>query len=353
MLRSNLFSRRPDLNFASDNASVCDPIILDAIKGANSNAAMPYGNDAMTKKVEAKLSDVFETQTRVFLVATGTAANALALSTMTPSWGTIYCHWESHVYEDECGAPEFFANGAKLLPIKGTACKIDPANLDYHARRGHGDVHMTKPEAATITQATEMGTLYSPAEIQSIHDICQKHGLNLHMDGARFANAIAALNNTPAEMTWKSGVDALSFGATKNGALGVEAVILFDLTKAEEFEYRRKRGGHLFSKMRFLSAQMLAYLDNDLWLKNASHANAMATRLSQGLMGIKGVELNQTAAANIIFPKMPKTMIKGLLDQGFEFYERWGDGEVRLVTAFNTTEQSVDALIKATRDLSA
>jgi len=339
------------LNFASDNTTICHPAIMAALTGANENPLMPYGDDDLTARAEARLCDIFETDAAVFLVATGTAANALALATMTPSWGTIYCHWSSHVYEDECGAPEFFADGAKLLPIKGKDAKLDATDLDYHGGRGHGDVHMTQPKAVTITQASELGTLYKVDEIRAISQVCKKHGLKLHMDGARFANAIAALDMTPAEMTWKTGVDALSFGATKNGAFGVEAVILFDKTKAEEFAFRRKRAGHLFSKMRLLSAQMLTYLENDLWLENAAHANRMAKRLSQGLMAIPGIELDRVAEANMLFPKMPKPMIKGLLEQGFQFYERWDDGEIRLVTAFNTREEDVDNLIRAAQGL--
>ena len=336
------------MNFASDNTTGASPEIIDAIAAANDGQTMPYGNDDYTAKVGDRIRDIFETDAEVFLVATGSAANALALSTMTSSYGAVLCHWLSHIYEDECGAPEFYSGGAKLIPLDGEGAKIDPVNLKKYAGRGVGDVHMVQPMATSVTQITEMGTAYSANEVGVISEICKTHDLKLHMDGARFANGLAQLDCSPAEITWKAGVDVLSFGASKNGALTSEAVVFFDKSMAREFEFRRKRGGHLFSKMRLLSCQMEAYLSNDLWLNNAHHANAMGQRLKRGLTGIPGIEFPTVNDANMLFPHMSRALIDALHTDGFKFYDdRWGDGIVRLVTAFNTPESDVDAFIEA------
>ena len=338
------------MNFASDNTTGASPEVIDAISAANDGQTMPYGNDEYTARVVDRIRDVFETDAEVFLVATGTAANALALSTMTSSYGAVLCHWLAHIYEDECGAPEFFSGGAKLVPLEGSGAKIDPATLKQHAGHGAGDVHMVQPMAASITQITEMGDIYSADEVGAISEICKSNNLKLHMDGARFANALVALDCTPAEITWKAGVDVMSFGASKNGALSSEAVIFFDTSMAREFEFRRKRGGHLFSKMRLLASQMDAYLNDDLWLKNARHANTLGQRLKQGLTDIPGIELRDGNNANMLFPTVTRELIDALHDDGFQFYDnRWGEGVIRLVTAFNTPEAHVDAFIEAAR----
>lgn len=340
------------VSFASDNASGVAPEILRALAQANSGAAMPYGEDAITRRVTARLAEIFETDAVVFPVATGTAANVLALSVMTPPYGAVYCHALAHIQVDECGAPEFYTGGAKLVPLPGANGKID-ARVLAAAIEGAGNVHAVQPAAVSITQASEAGTVYTPAEIAALAEVARGHGLGLHMDGARFANALAAGNHSPAELTWKSGVDALSFGATKNGALGAEAVVLFKPELAATFAYRRKRGGHLFSKMRFLSAQLDAYLRDDLWLCNARHANAMAGRLGAGLAALTGVTLCYPVEANEIFLRMPGTMIAGLLARGFVFY-RWGaeaNREIRLVTAFNTDPADVDTFLAAANAL--
>ncbi len=224
------------MNFASDNTTGASPEVIDAIAAANSGQTMPYGNDDYTANVVNRIRDVFETDAEVFLVATGTASNALALSTMTPSYGAVFCHWLAHIYEDECGAPEFFSGGAKLIPLEGDGAKIDPDQLKKHAGRGVGDVHMVQPMATSVTQVTEMGDIYSVDEVGEISDICKSNNLKLHMDGARFANALVTLDCSPAEITWKAGVDVLSFGASKNGALSSEAVIFFDKSMALEVE---------------------------------------------------------------------------------------------------------------------
>lgn len=336
------------VSFTSDNASGAAPEILQALAEANSGAAMPYGQDAITRRVEARLAEIFEATVAVFPVATGSAANSLALSVMVPPYGAVYCHETAHIHVDECGAPEFYTGGAKLVPLSCAHGKIDAAALGA-AIEGAGNVHAVQPAAISITQASESGTVYTPAEIAALAEVARRHALGLHMDGARFANALVAGNHSPAEITWKAGIDALSFGATKNGALGAEAVVLFKPALAETFAYRRKRGGHLLSKMRFLSAQLDAYLRDDLWLRNARHANAMAARLGAGLATIAGVTLCHPVEANEIFARMPETLIAGLLAQGFVFYRCGAEarGEIRLVTSFDTDSKDVDAFLAA------
>jgi threonine aldolase len=340
------------VSFTSDNASGVAPEILQALVEANSGPAMPYGADAITQRVSARLAEVFETEVTVFPVATGTAANSLSLSVMVPPYGAVYCHELAHIQVDECGAPEFYTGGAKLVPLAGAHGKFDAQTLSA-AIEGAGNVHAVQPAAISITQASEAGTIYTPAEIAALSEVARSNGLGLHMDGARFANALVAGNHSPAELTWKSGVDALSFGATKNGALGAEAVVLFKPALADTFAYRRKRGGHLFSKMRFLSAQIEAYLRDDLWLRNARHANAMAGQLASGLGKISGVGLCHPVEANEIFARMPEAMIAGLQAKGFVFY-RWGAPaacEVRLVTSFETDPKDVAAFVSAAASL--
>ncbi|MFQ5765784.1 MAG: threonine aldolase family protein, partial [Rhodospirillales bacterium] len=342
--------RSKPLNFASDNTTGAAPEILEAIVAANDGRLMPYGDDELTRAAEARIAEVFETDAHVFLVATGTAANALALSAMTPAWGAVLCHGGAHIVDSECGAPEFFTGGAKLVTLPGDHGRISAADLDAAAAGfSAARVHQVQAKCVSVTQATEVGTCYGPDEVRAIAEVCERHGLGLHMDGARFANAVAALGCSPAELTWKAGVRALSFGATKNGALTAEAVVLFDSDLARDFAFRRKRGGHLFSKMRLLAAQWTAYLTGELWLRNAGHANAMAARLAAGLKAIDGAELTHPVEANILFPRLPRPVIEGLKAEGFKFYERGGDDVVRLVCAFSTTEQDVDALLDAAR----
>ncbi len=335
------------MNFCSDNVAGASPEILEALVTANAGAAMPYGDDTLTQQVAARIQALFETDAEILLMSTGSSANALALATMTPPYGAVYCHPDSHVNVDECGAPEFFTGGAKLVPVGGPQGKIAPDALAA-AVTGAGVVHHVQPAAVSITQVTEAGTIYSPDEIRALAAICREHGLKLHMDGARFANAVEALGCSPAEASHRLGVDALSFGATKNGALCAEAILFFDAALARDAGYRRKRAGHLFSKMRFLAAQWDAYLANDLWRRNARHANAMAARLAAGLSVLPGVKLEHPVEANELFVRMPHAMIEGILAQGFMFYRWEPEGTlVRLVTAFDTEPGAVEAFLAA------
>jgi len=340
------------MNFCSDNATGVSPEIMAAIAAANCGAAMSYGDDEYTQRLQVKFSELFETPVTVFPVATGSAANSLALSAIAPPYGAIYCHAESHINVDECGAPEFFTGGAKLVTLTGNNAKIEANNLGKILdRAGTGVVHRVQPAAVSITQATEAGTVYNPAEISQISEVVRRHNLYLQMDGARFANAVASLNCSPADVTWRAGVDILSFGATKNGAMAAEAVVFFDRELAKTFAFRRKRSGHLFSKMRFLSAQLEAYITDDLWLKNAAHANKMAAQLARGLAGVEKVKFCYPVEANEIFMQVPESVVAAVLAEGFQFY-RW-DSEtgctVRLVTAFNTREADVIAFVEAVK----
>ncbi len=341
------------VNFCSDNASGAAPEILRALAAANHGWAMPYGEDDWTRRLQARVQELFETEAAVLPVATGTAANVLCLSVMTPPYGAIYCHRDSHINVDECGAPEFYSGGAKLIALPGDHGKIAPAVLEA-AIKGAGVVHAVQPAAVSLTNASEAGTIYTPAETRAISELAKAHGLGLHLDGARFANALVSLGCSPAEATWKAGVDALALGATKNGVMAGELVVLFDPGQAERLGYLRKRGGHLFSKMRFLSAQLEAYLADDLWLRNARHANAMAARLAEGLAELPGAALRHPVEANEIFVVLPEPVIQGLLARGFRFY-RWGpeaDRGLRLVTAFDTDPADVEAFLSAARELS-
>lgn len=331
------------MNFRSDNEVGAHPGILEAVSRAFSAGTAPsYGADDWTQRVERRLREIFaKPDLLAFPVATGTAANVLALSCCAPSWGAIYCHPEAHINVDEANAPEFFTSGAKLLPIPGPAGKIDQKQLARAlAQPVYGVVHHAQPSAVSITQATECGTVYDPDEVASIATTAHRHGLKLHMDGARFANALSYIGCSAAELSWMAGVDVLSLGATKNGALAAEVVIFFQPEIAREFEFRRKRGGHLFSKMRFLSAQLEAYLTNGLWLSNARHANTMARRLVAGLTALKGTQLLYPVDVNEIFVVLPSHMHDALQAAGAEYHpwpsDRPGERAYRLVTAFDT-----------------
>jgi threonine aldolase len=341
------------MNFSSDNVTGVAPEIMAALVATNQDAATPYGEDRATQRLQDRFSELFENEVAVFPVVTGSAANSLALSVLTPPFGAIYCHEVSHINLDECGAPEFYTGGAKLVTLKGEAGKISSADLAKQlATAGTGVVHRVQPAAVSITQATEAGTVYSLDEVRAIAQVTHSHNLKLHVDGARFANALVTLGCTPAEATWKAGVDVLSFGATKNGAMAAEAVIFFEPELAASLGYRRKRSGHLLSKMRFLSAQLEAYLQDDLWLKNGAFANLMADRLATGLAAIPGVELRYPVQANEIFVYLPETVITELFASGFKFY-RWEPGGdislVRLVTAFNTQPDAIAAFVETVK----
>ncbi|MGI9393760.1 MAG: threonine aldolase family protein [Boseongicola sp.] len=345
------------MNFASDNAGPAHPKVLESLARANDGYAMPYGNDPLTARAEEKVRELFETpDAAVFLVATGTAANSLCLATLSQPWDTVFCARFAHAHVDECNSPEFFSGGIKITTVGGADDKFnaselevaigtwDPANIQNPA---HGPV--------SITQVTERGTLYSLPEIDAISRVAKLHGLALHLDGARFANAVVALGCNAAEMSWRAGVDAVSFGGTKNGLMGVEAAVIFDGDLAEEFARRRKRGAHLFSKSRYLAAQMDAYLTDDLWRETATAANAAATRLAAGLESVDGAEFAFKPSANMIYVWMPRAMHRRLTEAGANYYIEQGKLEGddpselllgRLVCDWSTSEDSVDRLLE-------
>ena len=336
------------MNFASDNAYGALPEVWAAVQAADRGAALAYGNDAITKSLTSRFADLFERDVAVFPVLTGTAANALALACVTPPYGAVLCHRDSHIMTSECGAPEFFS-GAKLMGLEGAESKLAPKAIEEALASLDGSVHSVQPSAVSLSQASELGTVYSRPELSEIGALAHDHGLKLHMDGARFANAMAHLGCSPAEATWKCGVDVLSFGLTKNGAAAAEAVIFFDAALAQDFAYRRKRTGHLFSKMRFVSAQFEALLADGLWLRLAAQANAMAARLAEGLAQIPDARLLHPVEANELFVLMPEPRIAVLERAGFLFY-RWECAEgpcIRLVTAFDTEPAHIDGLLAA------
>ena len=350
------------MNFASDNAAGVAPEILAAIVRANEGAALAYGNDEWTKRIERRFAELFEREVAVFLVPTGTAANALALAHLSPPWGAVLCHEESHIATDECGAPEFFGGGIKLVGLRGEAGKIAPQTLNTAlTERQWGGPHHVSPAVLSLSQATEAGTIYRPDEIAALAEIAHARGLAVHVDGARLGNALARLNASPAQATWKAGVDALSFGATKGGALAAEALIFFDPARGAGMQDRRKRGGHLISKHRFVAAQMEAFLADDLWIRLARHANAMGDRLSAGLEAA-GHKPIWPVEANEVFVALPQAVRARLEGAGARFYswvtESLPPGRalapdtslVRLVASFVTTTEDVDRFLNVTKN---
>lgn len=340
--------------FASDNAGPVHPHIMARLAQANEGYAMPYGKDAIMDEVRDRLREIFEVpDAAVYLVATGTAANALALACYTQPWQTVFCAQFSHIEEDECNAPEFYMGGAKLTLIP-TQDKMAPADLAAAiARRPDGVVHMAQAGAVSITQVTEAGSVHTLDELRALTAVAKARDLPVHLDGARFANALVTLGCSPAEMTWKSGVDVVSFGGTKNGCMGVEAVIFFDPAKAWEFELRRKRGAHLFSKHRYLSAQMAGYLANDLWLEMARAANTNCAQLAAGLRA-KGAEMIHSPDANMIFARFPRSVHQRLHEAGARYYVLDGDVAdgpaeemlgARLVCDWSMTNDGIDAFL--------
>jgi threonine aldolase len=328
---------------------------MAAINAANVGTAASYGGDEITQALSAVADEVFGTQVTIFPVTTGTAANALALSQIVPPYGAVYCHDTAHIVTDECGAPEFFTGGAKMMGLPAADGKIKPEQVaSAIAFAQDMGVHHVKPGALSLSQATEWGTVYELTEVAALAAVARQHGLPVHMDGARFANALVRLGCTAAEATWKSGVDILSLGATKNGALCAEAVVFFNRGQARDFERRRKQAGHLWSKLRFVSAQLLAYFENELWLVNARHANAMASALARGLRGVAGASLLQSVDANEVFVALPEATVAALERQGFGFY-RWplcvtSQGvAIRLVTSYATPQAHVDEFLVAAR----
>ncbi|MBT7177296.1 MAG: low specificity L-threonine aldolase [Gammaproteobacteria bacterium] len=334
-------------NFASDNVSCACSEVMQALARANTGTTPSYGEDPWTTGLCARLSEIFETPVTAFPVTTGTAANALALSALTPSFGKIFCHELSHINTDECGAPEMFTGGAKLIDMRGTDGRISADTLEQ-AIYGRGNVHHAQPSAVSITQACESGTVYPLDEIKAITSVARAHQLPVHMDGARFANALVTLGITPAQMTWQAGIDVLSFGGTKNGCLAAEGVIFFKPELVGDFPFLQKRAGQLLSKSRFISAQFEGYLVNDVWLRNARQANTMAQRLSQGLDALPGIELAYPTQSNEVFVRMPRSLIKALAQQGIKVNDEELDGKaMRFVTAWDTSEAEVDDLLMA------
>lgn len=340
--------------FASDNTGPAHPQVLEHVVAANDGYAMPYGADPIMDDVRTMIREIFEApEAAVYLASTGTAANALALSCYCQPWQTIFCSPVAHIHEDECNAPEFFSGGAKLTLVPGadkmTTDALE-ASIAFEEARG---VHGPQRGPVSITQVTERGSVYTLGEIEALCEVAKKYDLPVHLDGARFANALVRLNCSPAEMTWQAGVDVVSFGGTKNGCMGVEAVVLFDPEKAWEFELRRKRGAHLFSKHRFLSAQMRGYLKNGLWLDTAKIANARAKRLEDGLRA-KGAEFLYEPHANMIFANFPRKTHQKLHDAGAKYYVWEGSLEgddpdemlaARLVCDWSISEALVDAFL--------
>jgi threonine aldolase len=337
------------MNFASDNVAGASAQVLEAIVAANAGAAKSYGADDFTARAEQRLGQIFETDLAMFTVATGTAANALALAAMTPPWGAVLSHEMAHVANDECGAPEFFSGGVKMLALGGAGAKPLAADLEaFFAEKEFRPVHQVRPAALSLSQATECGLVYRPDEIAALAAAAKARGLHVHMDGARFANALVAQNASPAALTWRAGVDVMSFGATKNGCLAGEAVIFFDKALAQDFAYRRKRAGQLLSKGRLFGAQLEAYLRDDHWLGLARHANAMARRLSEGLAAT-GARLAWPVEANEVFPILPQAACGRLAAAGATFFQRGATGAdevlVRMVTSFATTPEEVDRAV--------
>lgn len=346
------------MTFASDNWTGAAPEILEAVVKANDGQEPSYGGDAISARAKEKFKEIFERDCEVFFLATGGAANGLALSVMSPPYGMILCHEESHVQMDECAGPEFFTGGAKLLPVSADGAKLTPAAVKkalagFPERPPHG----APASVLSLTQGTECGTVYSVDELKALCDTAHGTGLSVHLDGARFANAVAATGAPPAELSWKAGVDVLCFGGTKNGCLAAEAVLFFNKDLVRDFEFRRKRAGHLWSKMRFIAAQFDAYLTDDLWLRLAGGANKMAKRLSEGLCAIDGVEVSYPTQMNEVFVCFPDGVAEKLRGEGFAFYP-WvtpgdpaGGAMNRLICSFKTSTDDVDRFLARISEL--
>ncbi|SNY91580.1 L-threonine aldolase [Cohaesibacter sp. ES.047] len=351
------------MQFASDNWAGASEPVMQALAKFNGGHVPAYGDGDLCEAIEHRFRDIFETDCTAFVVATGTAANALGLSSVTGPGGTVFCHKEAHIRVDECGAPEFLSSGARMWGLDGPLGKLTPdAILEGLEDVPHGVVHHGQPSAISLSQATEYGTAYSISEIHDLAACAHANHLKVHMDGARFANAMLAIGATPAEMTWKAGVDILSFGATKNGAWCAEAVVFFNKDDAADFIYRRKRAGHLFSKMRFVAAQFEGYFADDHWLDNARHANKMAARLTAGLQASANARPAWDSQSNEVFAIIKKTAAAKATAQGAVFHD-WPTGNLppqdrpredetlfRLVCSFATTPQEIDSFIKAIND---
>jgi threonine aldolase len=330
--------------FKSDNTAAVSEEILRALAAANHGAELAYGADRWSAALDGAFSEFFGTPVRVFAVASGTAANSLALATLCPPWGTVLCHAEAHIERDECGAPEFFTGGAKLSLVGGAGAKIRPDDLAARLGWFEPHVHGVQPRVLSITQATERGAIYTPAQIAALAQIAHERGLSVHMDGARFANALVAQDCSAAQLTWQSGVDVLSFGVIKNGGMNAEAVVFFDPARVADFEFRRKRAGQLLCKGRYAAVQLLAYLETGLWKRNAERANRLAARIAAAAPQF----LSEPIATNQVFMKLGEERIGSLsVDFGFYPWGPAGSGEARFVCSWDTPEDDVDALCAA------
>lgn len=337
-------------NFASDNNAPVCPEAWDAMQAANVGHCAAYGTDSLTEQACEAIREIFETNCEVFFVFNGTAANSLSLASLCRSYHSVICHELAHIETDECGAPEFYSGGSKILLVQSADGKVPPDAVEATVHR-RSDLHYPKPKVVSITQSTEVGTIYRPAELQNLGAITHGLGLHLHMDGARFANALAALNCSPKEITWRAGVDVLCLGGTKNGLAVGEAVVFFNRELAREFEFRCKQAGQLCSKMRYLSAPWLGMLKDGAWLRHADHANKCAARLSAGLAGIDGVEILFPTEANAVFAKLQDRIISGLYARGWEFYDFIAAGGSRLMCSWDTTDKDIEDFIADVRDL--
>ncbi|MEC9251154.1 MAG: beta-eliminating lyase-related protein [Pseudomonadota bacterium] len=339
------------MNFLSDTTAPAHPKLLEALTAANAGFAMSYGADDISARVETRLKEIFETDLKVLFTVSGTAANALTLATLCPGHGAILCHDEAHIHRDERGAPEFYTGGAKLIPLRGPHAKISLEELDRAlAEIPEGFVHTSPVRTLSLSNLTESGTAYTVSEVTERAGRLKDRPAFVHMDGARFTNALVTLGCSPAELTWKAGVDALCFGATKNAAMGSEAIILFPsvMDRFEELQMRQKRGGHMAPKMRYLAAQFDAWLADDLWLDLAGTANRQARRLAVGLAATDGVEILHDVDGNEIFATIPADIAEQMRAAGVQFYQ-WPDGSARLVTSWCTSDAEIDAALKATR----
>ncbi len=339
-------------HFASDNYSGICPEAWEAMARANHGHVPAYGDDEWTAKAADLLRELFEVNCDVFFAFNGTASNALALSALCQSYHSIICHELAHAETDECGAPEFFSNGSKILLVDGEEGRIKPESVSHMVQR-RCDIHYPKPRVLSLTQATELGTVYSIEHLQQLHEVARRHELRVHMDGARFANAVATLGVAPKEITWKVGVDVLCFGGTKNGMAVGEAIIFFKKELAQEFAYRCKQAGQLASKMRFLSAPWVGILENGAWLRHATHANRMAELLEAGLQQIPGVEFMSQRQANAVFARLRPEVATTLRARGWRFYTFIGSGGARFMCSWDTSEEDVNALIDDVRELMA
>jgi len=329
------------MRFFSDNAAAAHPAVIEAIVKSN-RLDTAYDGDALSQSLDQAFSELFETEVRAFWVLTGTAANCLALAVLCPPYGGIICHKDAHIEVDEAGAPGFFADGAKLMLVDGPGAKVAPEAVDAAVGRIRKDVHQVQAKALSITNATEYGLTYTTAEVAALGETARRHGLAFHLDGARFGNAVVSAGGSPADLSWRAGVDAMSFGFVKNGGLNAEALILFKPELAEEVAVRRKRAGHLASKGRMFAAQILAMLENDLWLDNARAANAAA----QTIAAAGGERLVYPVEANEIFVRATAEEAAALRAQGFDFYD-WGPGEIRLVTSWDQGGEPLNRLAAA------